>query len=121
MDNSTFDRAVIRATADRAVGHAHPYPKPPVDVPMTAAGGLYASAADLARFLRCVARRRSGMFGVRVGPRGFATLLGWARELDGQRVWALARGKSDQIDAVAVARAALAAGPNPNSKPPSDS
>ena len=25
---------------------------------------------------------------VQVGPRGFATLLGWARELDGQRVWA---------------------------------
>jgi transposase len=24
-----------------------------------------------------------------VGPRGFATLLGWARGLDGQRVWAL--------------------------------
>jgi CubicO group peptidase (beta-lactamase class C family) len=52
MDHSTFDRAVIRATADRAVGHVHPYPEPPVDVPMTAAGGLYASAADLARFLR---------------------------------------------------------------------
>jgi transposase len=26
---------------------------------------------------------------VQVGPRGFATLLGWAREFDGQRVWAL--------------------------------
>ena len=84
---------------------------------------------------------------VQVGPRGFATLLGWARGLDDQRVWALEdcrhvsgalerfllgrgervvrvstrlmaasrrssrqRGKSDQIDAVAVARAALAAG-----------
>ena len=52
MDHSTFDRAVIRATADRAVGHVHPYPEPPVDVPMTAAGGFYTSAADLARFLR---------------------------------------------------------------------
>src|SRR5512133_1474011 len=84
---------------------------------------------------------------VRVGPRGFATLLGWARDVDRERVWALEdcrhvsgalerfllgrgervvrvwtrlmaagrrssrqRGKSDQIDAVAVARAALAAG-----------
>ena len=27
MDHSTFDRAVIRATADRAVGHVHPYPQ----------------------------------------------------------------------------------------------
>ena len=52
MDHSTFDRAAIRATADRAVGHVHPYPTPPLDVPMTAAGGLYTSAADLARFLR---------------------------------------------------------------------
>jgi CubicO group peptidase (beta-lactamase class C family) len=52
MDRSTFDRAAIRVSTERAVGHAHPYPKPPVDVPMTAAGGLYASAADLARFLR---------------------------------------------------------------------
>ncbi len=26
MDHSTFDRAMIAATADRAVGHVHPYP-----------------------------------------------------------------------------------------------
>jgi CubicO group peptidase (beta-lactamase class C family) len=52
MDHSTFNRAVINATVDRAIGHVHPYPKPPVDVPMTGAGGLYTSAADLARFLR---------------------------------------------------------------------
>src|SRR5918912_1336637 len=84
---------------------------------------------------------------VPVGARGFAALLGWARGLDGERVWALEdcrhvsgalerfllgrgervvrvstrlmaasrrssreRGKSDRIDAVSVARAALAAG-----------
>lgn len=52
MHRSTFERAAIRASADRAVGHVHPYPKPPLYEPMTAAGGLYASAADLARFLR---------------------------------------------------------------------
>jgi CubicO group peptidase (beta-lactamase class C family) len=52
MRDSTFDRAAIRARTDRAVGHLHPYPQLPVDVPMTAAGGLYASATDLARFLR---------------------------------------------------------------------
>src|SRR5215217_4715656 len=81
---------------------------------------------------------------IQVGRRGFATLLGWARGLDGERVWALEdcrhvsgslerfliergervlripthltakarrsarqRGKSDHIDALAVARAAL--------------
>jgi hypothetical protein len=52
MGHSTFDRATIRSTANRAVGHIDPYPDPPLDVPMTAAGGLYTSAGDLARFLR---------------------------------------------------------------------
>jgi CubicO group peptidase (beta-lactamase class C family) len=52
MDHSTFDRERIRATADRAIGHAMGMGAPLVDVPMTAAGGLYASASDLVRFLR---------------------------------------------------------------------
>jgi CubicO group peptidase (beta-lactamase class C family) len=52
MDHSTFDRTVIGTTHDRAMGHVDPYPAPPLEVPMTAAGGLYTSAADLARFLR---------------------------------------------------------------------
>jgi CubicO group peptidase (beta-lactamase class C family) len=52
MDHSTFDRGEVRAAADRAVGHSRDLVPPPVDVPMTAAGGLWASAGDLARFLR---------------------------------------------------------------------
>lgn len=52
MNHSTFDRTVIRSTANRAIGHVSPYPQPPLDVPMTAAGGLYTSASDLARFIR---------------------------------------------------------------------
>ncbi len=52
MGHSTFDRATIDATADRAIGYtALGIPSPVVDVPMTAAGGLYASISDLARFL----------------------------------------------------------------------
>jgi CubicO group peptidase (beta-lactamase class C family) len=51
MAHSTFDRARIRSIEDRALGHTRPWPVMPVDVPMTASGGLYASAADLARFL----------------------------------------------------------------------
>jgi transposase len=84
---------------------------------------------------------------VAVGARGFAVLLAWARELEGERVWALedcrqvsgslerfliargervvrvatklmadvrrsarTRGKSDSIDSIAVARAALREG-----------
>ena len=52
MDHSTFDRGEIRARVDRAVGHLTPVPEVPLDEPMTAAGGLYTSADDLARFLR---------------------------------------------------------------------
>lgn len=52
MYHSTFDRGRIDATADRAIGYgALGIPSPLVDVPMTAAGGLYASISDLARFL----------------------------------------------------------------------
>jgi CubicO group peptidase (beta-lactamase class C family) len=52
MDHSTFDRPRIDTTADRAIGYgALGIPSPLVDVPMTAAGGLYASISDLARFL----------------------------------------------------------------------
>ena len=58
MDHSTFDRARVHATADRAVGHSGDLVPPPVDSPMTAAGGLWSSAADLARFLRVPAGRR---------------------------------------------------------------
>jgi CubicO group peptidase (beta-lactamase class C family) len=49
--HSTFDRARVHATADRAVGHSGMV-RPRVDSPMPAAGGLWASAADLARFLK---------------------------------------------------------------------
>ena len=53
MDRSTFDRAAIRATDESRRGaRATRIPQPPLYEPMTAAGGLYTSAADLARFLR---------------------------------------------------------------------
>ena len=52
MDRSTFDRDEIVAATDRAIGHAGPVPELPAFDAMTAAGGLYSSAADLARYLR---------------------------------------------------------------------
>jgi CubicO group peptidase (beta-lactamase class C family) len=52
MSRSTFDRSAIRVADNRAVGHADPFPAPPLFEPMTAAGGMYSSATDLARFLR---------------------------------------------------------------------
>jgi CubicO group peptidase (beta-lactamase class C family) len=52
MDRSTFLRARVHASANRAIGHEGGLVTPPVDVAMTAAGGLWSSAADLARFLR---------------------------------------------------------------------
>ncbi|HEY0904875.1 MAG TPA: serine hydrolase domain-containing protein [Marmoricola sp.] len=52
MDRSTFDRAVIEADDNRAAPHVDYYPDPPLYEAATAAGGLYSSADDLARFLR---------------------------------------------------------------------
>ncbi|GAB3448243.1 hypothetical protein GCM10027517_33120 [Phycicoccus ginsengisoli] len=52
MDHSSFDRATVHAITDRAVGHKPDAVPPRVDSPMTGAGGLWTSAADLARFLR---------------------------------------------------------------------
>lgn len=52
MDHSSFDRATVHAVTDRAVGHSGGLSRPRVDSPMTGAGGLWSSAADLARFLR---------------------------------------------------------------------
>lgn len=51
MRHSTFDRARVHATTDRAVGHSDDPVRPSVDVPMMASGGLWSTAADLARFL----------------------------------------------------------------------
>jgi CubicO group peptidase (beta-lactamase class C family) len=41
----------VHASDDRAVGHSDSWAPEPVDIPMTGAGGLWASAADLATFL----------------------------------------------------------------------
>jgi CubicO group peptidase (beta-lactamase class C family) len=51
MERSTFDRTVIQADDKRAVPHVDYYSDPPIYEPVTAAGGLYSSADDLARFL----------------------------------------------------------------------
>ncbi len=52
MNHSTFDRAQVHAAKDRAVGHSDSFVAEPVDIPMTGAGGLWTSSADLAEFLR---------------------------------------------------------------------
>ena len=51
MARSSFDRAVFSADSDRAIGHSSPLPTVPLPEPMVAAGGMYASANDLARFI----------------------------------------------------------------------
>jgi CubicO group peptidase (beta-lactamase class C family) len=52
MTESSFDRDEIGAASNRALGHSRPIPSVPMFEPMMAAGGLYTSATDLARFLR---------------------------------------------------------------------
>jgi CubicO group peptidase (beta-lactamase class C family) len=52
MTNSSFDADAIRANDKRAIGHAPPAPRIFRPVPMVAAGGMYSSANDLARFVQ---------------------------------------------------------------------
>jgi CubicO group peptidase (beta-lactamase class C family) len=51
MTHSTFDRGRVEATPGRAVGHTGQPVPPPLHIGMTAAGGLWTGAADLARYL----------------------------------------------------------------------
>ncbi|MFO0581486.1 MAG: serine hydrolase domain-containing protein [Anaeromyxobacter sp.] len=52
MTRSTFDHAAIRREPNRAEGNNKLIPVLPVEIPMLAPAGLYASASDLARFVR---------------------------------------------------------------------
>jgi CubicO group peptidase (beta-lactamase class C family) len=52
MSASTFDSEKILNAHDRAIGCNGTPAKPPVEVPMVPAGGLYSNAADMARWLQ---------------------------------------------------------------------
>ena len=50
MADTSADPSVYAAAENRAVGHQPGFPAVPVRVPMQAAGGVYSSAVDMARF-----------------------------------------------------------------------
>jgi CubicO group peptidase (beta-lactamase class C family) len=52
MTHSTFDLTRIQQVEDRAIGHDQRVATIPVAVPMIPAGGLYTSAADMAKYLQ---------------------------------------------------------------------
>jgi len=52
MPNSSMDMDAIKANANRAIGHTSGIKRIPVEVPMVAAGGVYANAAELCRFVQ---------------------------------------------------------------------
>jgi CubicO group peptidase (beta-lactamase class C family) len=52
MPNSSMDYAVVNKSPNRARGHVAHVSKMPVEIPMVAAGGVYTSAAELARFVQ---------------------------------------------------------------------
>ena len=59
MTGSTFDQGEIARMPDRAIGHSRSLDTIPVAVPMIPAGGLYSTAADLARFVQFQLNRGS--------------------------------------------------------------
>lgn len=52
MPNSSMDYAVVERHANRALGHVPFVKRVPVAIPMVGAGGVYTSAAELARFVQ---------------------------------------------------------------------
>lgn len=52
MPRSTIDKDVIRDAKNRAIGHQQRVKNVPVDIPMVAAGGVYTSAVELAKFVQ---------------------------------------------------------------------
>lgn len=53
LHRTTFDQQVISAEPDRARGHDPKIARPPVWIPMLAAGGAYAGVEDACRFVTC--------------------------------------------------------------------
>src|SRR5262249_44289921 len=51
MTASTYDQAEALGYAHRARGHVQGQEVPPLEVPMLAAGGMYSTARDMAKFL----------------------------------------------------------------------
>ncbi len=52
MTSSSMDYDVVRKCSNRAVGHTPSVSQMPLEIPMVAAGGVYTTAADLARFVQ---------------------------------------------------------------------
>lgn len=52
MPNSSVDPAFIKHHPDRAVGHYPHVEEVPLEIPLPAAGGVYSSAKELARFIQ---------------------------------------------------------------------
>ncbi len=52
MPNSSVDMEFIKQHPNRAVGHSPHFHKVPLEMPMIGAGGVYTSAAELAKFIQ---------------------------------------------------------------------
>ena len=52
LERATFDQARILPDSNRALGHSWPLPSVRADIPIIPEGGLYASAADMSRWIR---------------------------------------------------------------------
>ncbi|HWQ78437.1 MAG TPA: serine hydrolase domain-containing protein [Anaerovoracaceae bacterium] len=61
MQNTTLDMEKIEANPNRAVGHDSRLYKVPVEIPMIPAGGVYASANDMIRFVRYHMRNQESL------------------------------------------------------------
>ncbi len=70
MVSSSFDRERIKGDGKRAIGHNPKRDPIPVEIPMVPSGGLYAGAADLARWVQ-FQLNRGRVSGKKVLPEAF--------------------------------------------------
>jgi CubicO group peptidase (beta-lactamase class C family) len=61
MDDTTFDRDVIKRSPDRATGHDPRLDTVPLNIPIVPSGGLYTSLSDALRFVQFWLRDAEGI------------------------------------------------------------
>jgi CubicO group peptidase (beta-lactamase class C family) len=97
MLESIVEPERVASHTDSAVGHALPFPQLPLEIPMLAAGGVYASVHDMALFVQYHLSRGAGRNGSLPDPALLEEMYSVPAEIDGASArYALGIGRSQR-------------------------